>query len=165
MTDFVLDTNIVLHYSRKNSPVAAQVEADYGIRAARFRPMICAVTLGEMRAFAQGWPADRVESLEAILDESLEAILDELLVIDIHRDDVLSEYARLHKFSADGKELAEKGARGRNISHNDLWIAAAANAVDATVLTTDADLIRLPSSSVRVIQVNSKTGVTEQKVP
>ncbi|HRF60887.1 MAG TPA: PIN domain-containing protein [Fimbriimonadaceae bacterium] len=157
MTDFVLDTNIVLHYSRKNSPVAAQVEADYGIRAARFRPMICAVTLGEMRAFAQGWPADRVESLEAILDE--------LLVIDIHRDDVLSEYARLHKFSADGKELAEKGARGRNISHNDLWIAAAANAVDATVLTTDADLIRLPSSSVRVIQVNSKTGVTEQKVP
>jgi len=157
VTDFVLDTNIVLHYSRKNSPVAAQVEADYGIRAARFRPMICAVTLGEMRAFAQGWPADRVESLEAILDE--------LLVIDIHRDDVLSEYARLHKFSADGKELAEKGARGRNISHNDLWIAAAANAVDATVLTTDADLIRLPSSSVRVIQVNSKTGVTEQKVP
>lgn len=157
MTDFVLDTNIVLHYTRKNSPVAAQVEADYGIRAALFRPMICAVTLGEMRAFAQGWPAKRVESLEAILEE--------LLVIDIHRDDVLSEYAKLHKFSADGKELAEKGERGRNISHNDLWIAAAANAIGATVLTTDLDLVRLPSGSVRVIQVNSKTGVTEQQVP
>lgn len=157
MTDFVLDTNIVLHYTRKNSPVAAQVEADYGIRAARFRPMICAVTLGEMRAFAQGWPAERVESLEAILEE--------LLVIDIHRDDVLSEYAKLHKFSADGKELAEKGSRGRNISHNDLWIAAAANAIGGTVLTTDPDLPRLPSGSVRVIQVNAKTGVTEQKVP
>lgn len=157
MTDFVLDTNIVLHYTRKNSPVAAQVEKDYGIRAARFRPMICAVTLGEMRAFGQAWPADRIKKLEAIVEE--------LLIVEIHRDDVLTEYAKLHKFSADGKELAEEGARGRNISHNDLWIAAAANAVGATVRTTDRDLLRLPPGSVRVIRVNSKTGVTEQQGP
>ncbi|RIK01298.1 MAG: hypothetical protein DCC46_01725 [Armatimonadetes bacterium] len=157
MSDFVLDTNIVLHYTRKNSPVAAQVEADFGIRSARFRPMVCAVTLGEMRAFAQGWPAERVEKLEAILEE--------MLIIEIHRDDVLNEYAKLHKFSADGKELAEKDSRGRNISHNDLWISAAANAVDATVLTTDGDLLRLPTGSVKVIQVNSKTGVTENTRP
>jgi predicted nucleic acid-binding protein len=156
VTDFVLDTNIVLHFSRRNSPVAAQVEADYAIRAAPFRPMICAVTLGEMRAFAQGWPPGRGEQLEAILEE--------LFVVEIHRDDVLDEYAKLHKFSAEGKELADKGSRGRNISHNDLWIAAAANAVGATVLTTDADLLRLPSGTVKLIQVNSKTGVTEQQV-
>ena len=157
MSDFVLDTNIVLHFTRKTSTVAAQVQADHGIRNTRLRPMICAVTLGEIRAFAQGWPEERLK----LLDE----VLAGLLVIDINREDVVREYAGLHKFSHDGKDLADLGSRGRNISHNDLWIAAAALAVNATVLTTDKDLLRLPNGLVNVIQVNAKTGITENTAP
>ena len=156
MSNFVLDTNIVLHYTRINSSVAKQVEDDYGIRGSRLRPMVCVVTLGEIRAFAQGWPKSRVDALEVVLSE--------MLVIDIGRDDVLAEYARLHKFSKDGKDLAPKGEKGKNISHNDLWIAAAAKAVGASVLTTDADLLRLPAGTVGVVKVNAQSGITEETV-
>jgi len=133
--------------------VAAQVEADYGLRVARFRPMICAVTIGEIQAFAQQWQTERLKLLDHVLAE--------LLVIDINREDVFEAYSHLHKFARDGKELSTKGLRGKNMGHNDLWIAAAACAVDATVLTTDFDLLRLPEGTVKVIQVNAKTGVTE----
>jgi predicted nucleic acid-binding protein len=155
LSEYVLDTNIVLHYTRQTSPVAAQVEADYHIRKGRLRPMVCVVSLGEIRAFAREWALERVALLENILGE--------LLIIDINRDDVIREHAQLHKFSTDGKELAGKSLRGRNISHNDLWIAAAARAVDAAILTTDLDLLRLPTGTVKVIQVNSQTGVTENR--
>ncbi len=144
----------MLHFTRTRSTVADQVEADYGVQSSRFRPMICTVTLGEIRAFSREWPAARMKVLNEILAE--------LYVIDISRDDVIDEYSNLHKYSQGASELAEKGAKGKNIGHNDLWIAAAANAVDAVVLTTDRDFLRLPEGTVRLIQVNSQTGITEK---
>ncbi len=145
-TDYVLDTNIVLHYTRTNSPVSIQVEKDYNLLASPFRPMVCAVTVGEMLAFAKQFGEARREKLEAILGE--------FLVIDVNREDVLAKYAELHQYS--------KG--GVNVEQNDLWVAAAANATNAVVLTTDRDLLRLPPGTVKVIQVNAKTGVTEESL-
>ena len=141
--DYVLDTSVLLHYTRTNSPVAAQVEADYGLLKSPFRPMICAVSLGEMLAFAKHWGEARAGRLEAGLSE--------FTVIDVSRKDVLLEYAALHQYSK----------KGVNVGQNDLWIAAAANAADATVLTTDGDLLRLPPGAVKLIRVNPKTGLTE----
>ena len=145
--DYVLDTSVLLHYTRTNSPVAAQVETDYALLQSPFRPMICSVSLGEMLAFATMWGEARTERLEAVLAE--------FTVIDIGREDVLSQYALLHQYSK----------KGVNVGQNDLWIAAAANAVAATVLTTDGNLLRLPAGTVKVIRVNAKTGLTESCEP
>ncbi len=118
--------------------------------------MICVVTIGEIRAFAHPWPTDWTKILEGILSE--------IFVIDIIRDDVLTEYSKLHRYSVKGKALAAKGSRGTNLGHNDLWIAAAANAIGGSVLSTDADFIRLPKRTISVIKVNAENGLNEERL-
>ena len=144
--EFVLDTDIVLHYTRENSPVAAQVELDYGLLNSSFRPLVCAVTLGEMLSFAKQFNQDRIDKLASILSG--------FLVIDINRKEVLTAYSEIHRFAKSGT----------NIGQNDLWVAATAMAMNATVLTTDRDLLRLPKGTVKIVQVNSKTGVKERSI-
>lgn len=143
--DYVLDTNIVLHFTRSGSPVANQIEVDYQLLQSAFKPIVSVVTIGELLAFAQAFQANRVSKLETILKE--------FLVVDLNRKEILDAYASIHKYCKSGT----------NISHNDLWIAATAMAMDATIITTDQDLLRLPAGTVKLIQVNSKTGVTETK--
>jgi len=70
-TAYLLDTNVVLHATRANSPFAAAVEAQFQLRQSPFRPAISEVTVAELWAFAQSWGQARRALLSKVIAEFL----------------------------------------------------------------------------------------------
>ena len=61
---YLLDTNIVLHATRENSPISTAIDTQFQLRSSPFRPTICEVTVAELWAFAQSWGEKRKELLK-----------------------------------------------------------------------------------------------------
>lgn len=93
-----------------------RIEATFGLRARRERPLVSIVTVGEALALARkfGWGNAKVETLKTQLSE--------LVVVDLAQGDILSRYAIIsaHCMSA-----------GVALSDNDRWIAATVAATGA----------------------------------
>ncbi|MCB9846747.1 MAG: PIN domain-containing protein, partial [Phycisphaeraceae bacterium] len=113
--------------------------------------LICVVTHGEIRVLAKrnGWGTKK----HAALDEALAA----LVTVDIQHPQVIDAYVEIDLASqahADG---------ARSMGKNDLWIAAAAKAAGATLLTTDKDFEHLVGVQVRGEIIDpSSVGATGQ---
>lgn len=139
---FLLDTNIVLHATRENSPVSRAVDAQFGLSASRFRPAICEVTVAELLAFSRDWGEKRKALLKAQVAKTL--------VIPIAHPGV-------HERWADISSSLRKA--GLTVGQNDIWIAATASLAGMTLLTTDSDFLqvrRVATLEVRVL--DNRTG-------
>jgi tRNA(fMet)-specific endonuclease VapC len=146
-SDFVLDTGVVLHYAR-SSPVADAVEKRYKLRAASFKPFVCVVTLGEIRAIARrhAWGKPKLQRLDDLLRE--------LVALDISSDDVIDAYATIHaKALTCGWSIHQK--------KNDLWIAAVTHVTGATLLTTDGEFDPLDGSFLNRVLIDNRTGAVK----
>ena len=117
---YLLDTDILLAYIRAGK-LGQYVEDTYAIRASAFHPLICVVTVGEIRAFAprNNWGQDKIATMNELLEE--------LVWVDIADPQVLDAYV----------EVVNSRPKGFTIPQNDMWIAAAACATKAVLLTTD----------------------------
>ena len=70
-------------------------------------------------------------------------LCNELLITDINSQDLIERYAEIDAFSQ-GKLLDRPlNMTSRNMGKNDLWVAATASVLDATLLTTDLDFNHL----------------------
>jgi predicted nucleic acid-binding protein len=143
---YLLDTNIVLHATRENSPVSAAVDAQFQLRTAPFRPTICEVTVAELWAFAQAWGEKRKKLLQRTIDQ--------LLVVPINDSRIHRRWAELYSFAhAKGMAIQQ--------DHNDVWIAAVAHVTGLTLLSAD-NVAFLPlrgTSWLNVVVLDPKTGV------
>lgn len=142
---FILDTGVVLHATRENSPVARAIDVQFELSTSRFRPAICEVTVGELLAFslARRWGDKR----KALLKEQIE----KTLIIPISHPGVHERWAAVS---------SALRTAGNTIGHNDIWIAATASVAGMTLLTMDGDFERvrdLTSLDVRVL--DNKTGL------
>jgi tRNA(fMet)-specific endonuclease VapC len=141
---YVLDTNILLHYLRASN-IALQIDVKYNpLNSNVNEAIVCVVSVGELKAIAKmnHWGRTRLEQLELLLDE--------LIVTDIHTEDMLERYAEIDAFS-NGKLMGRSlGMSSRNMGKNDLWIAATASLLDATLLTTDQDFNHLHNEFLQV---------------
>ena len=117
---YLLDTNILLAYIRAGK-LGQHVDATYGLRTSPIRPLICVVSVGEIRAFAprNKWGEKKIARMTAILAE--------LVWVDIGDPEVLDAYVH----------VVNSRPKGWVIPQNDMWIAAATRASHATLLTTD----------------------------
>ena len=88
---FLLDTNIILHATRENSPISAVIDKQFQLRDSSFRPAICEVTIAELWAFAQSWGDKRKELLRRTITE--------LLVVPIGDARIHQRWAELYSFS------------------------------------------------------------------
>jgi predicted nucleic acid-binding protein len=143
---YLLDTNIVLHATRENSPISAAVDTQFQLRTSPFRPTICEVTVAELWAFAQSWGEKRKQLLKRTIDD--------LLVVRIGDTRIYRRWAELYSF-ARSKGLAIQH------DHNDVWIAAAAHVAGLQLLSTDGNAF-LPlrgTAWVDVVVVHPKTGI------
>lgn len=125
-TPVLLDTSIVVHLAR-GGVAAERLESRFGFRSRSLplTPLICAVTVGELLAFAERneWGARKRESLEQLISN--------LIVIDIRRPGVLRTYAALDThLKRSGTPMGQQ---------NDVWIAATAAATGAVLVTADRD--------------------------
>lgn len=142
--DFLLDTNIVLHYARE-SDVYVAIESRFQLKASAFSPLVCVVTLGEIRAMAyrRKWGASRLQKLDEFLSH--------LVAISISAPAVIDAYARI-------QAAAMTGGWGIHNKKHDLWIAAVSHVLGATLLTTDGDFDPLHGVFIQRILFDAKTG-------
>ena len=144
--NYLLDTNIILIYLRDKES-RHKIEKKYDPFGLSNNPIISVVTVGEIKSIARRnqWGKKRM----ALLDE----ILNSLIIADINSEDVINAYAEIDAFSQ-GKIIEKPlGKSARNMGKNDLWIAATANIIQATLLTTDKDFKHLHEVFFQVITI------------
>lgn len=143
---YLLDTNIVLHATRQDSPVSAALDSQFQLSQLSFRPAVCEVSIGELWAFARSWGERRRDLLRSTIDE--------LLVIPIGKEAIYLRWAELYSHAR------VHGLPIQN-DHNDVWIAATAHVTGLRLLSADGKAF-LPFRGtpwVDVIVVDAKTGL------
>ncbi|MCU0394041.1 MAG: hypothetical protein MUE81_23275 [Thermoflexibacter sp.] len=86
--------------------------------------------------------------------EKLAEILDTFLIADIHSEDVIQRYAEIDAFSQGKLPNQKVTFSAKNMGKNDLWIAATAAVLSATLLTTDHDFSHLQDHFLQIERIN-----------
>ncbi len=147
----LFDTNIVLSFLR-GSRVKHFVERVYSPFGSENTSVISVVSVGETRAFAlkNKWGNERCKKMEDFLVK--------FAVADINAEDVINRYAEIDAFSQGRLEGKKLNLSARNMGKNDLWIAATASILDATLLTTDNDFDHLHNEFLQVAKIDLTNG-------
>jgi predicted nucleic acid-binding protein len=108
------------------------------------------VSRGELYSLAiqLGWGIQKRQSLEHLLLQ--------IPHVDINKDPIIHRYAEIDAYSQ-GKDLTRRlpqGLTSRNMGKNDLWIAATASVLNASLLTTDKDFDHLNGQFLNVIYID-----------
>lgn len=119
---YVLDTSILVHAVRRDR-VWDRIQTDYRLYLIEPRPVICVVTVGEMRSLAlqREWGPTKLDQLAFLLNQFRQmdltpSVIEQYAIIDSH-------YQR----------------RGRSMGKNDAWIAAVTADLGGHLLTCDTD--------------------------
>ena len=134
---YVLDTNILIHYLRE-SELASWIDNQYNpLDASVNEAILSVVSVGELKAIAKinHWGQKRLDKVELLCSE--------LLITDINSEDLIERYAEIDAFSQGKLTGRPLSMTSRNMGKNDLWIAATASILGATLLTTDLDFNHL----------------------
>lgn len=133
---YILDTNIIILYLREGV-LADFVDDKFNPLGDENEAILSVVSKGELKSLAKknDWGNKRLEKLETLCDE--------LLITDINSEDIIERYAEIDAFSQGRLKGKISNFSARNMGKNDLWIAATASIVNATLLTTDRDFEHL----------------------
>jgi tRNA(fMet)-specific endonuclease VapC len=136
--DFVLDTNILVHFIRSDVYIR-QLDDQFGLFSANNANFISIVSVGEIRSLAHqfAWGDNKLKRMNAFLQA--------LRPFPIDNDAMTSIYADIDAFSK-GQHLKMPlpvGTYARKMGKNDLWIAATTTLFNATLLTSDNDFLHL----------------------
>lgn len=126
-TLFLLDTNILVHLVRGDA-VGERIRATYTPTLVEPRPLISIITEGELRSLAYQfrWGKSKVEKALFYLSYFKR--------VSIDQPEIYEAYAVIDAYSL---------SVGQSMGKNDLWIAATAHVLGATILTTDFDFDHL----------------------
>jgi predicted nucleic acid-binding protein len=134
--DYLLDTNIWLHYIRQTAKYQKILNAIFGDENRQFMSI---ATVGELQSLAMRnkWGKNKLIELKIVIEE--------VQVLPISRMDLAEIYAEMDTFSQGSHPTyaLPTGMSARNMGKNDLWIAATARLLDLTLVTTDKDFEHL----------------------
>jgi predicted nucleic acid-binding protein len=151
MSTYVMDTGIVLGLLR-GSPYAKFVLENYQPFSAPQLALQSIVTLAEMEAmgFRRQWGANKQENLDKLLRKIPQQ--------DINHPAIIRQYVEIDAYRHNGHPTQKlpNGQSGFAMSDNDIWIAATATALKATLLTTDKDFFPLNGVFLDVIWIDPK---------
>ena len=141
---FLLDTSVLVLLVRGGERARA-VDARFSLREESTATLISIVTHGEIGVIAKrrSWGGAKLDALRDALDD--------LVAVDIRHPDIIGAYVETDLFSQDHADGA------RNMGKNDLWIAACAKAVGATLLSTDKDFVHLAPALLEVEWIDPTT--------
>ena len=145
---YLLDTGVLLTLVRGQT-LGRSIDQQFGLRAAKQRPFVCIVTHGEIWVLARrnDWGPQKCAALQTMLDN--------LVAVDISHSAVIEAYIELDLLSRAHPDGA------RNMGKNDLWIAAAAKATGAMLLTLDQDFAHLIPAPVAGVILDSQPGASQ----
>ncbi len=143
----LFDTNIPLIYLR-NLPVKDTIESVYNPFSAANKSVVSVVTVGELRAFSlkNKWGKLKIQKMEEFLLK--------FVVADINTVNVINRYAEIDAFSQGRLDGKKSNFTARNMGKNDIWIAATASVLDATLLTTDNDFDHLQNEFLTLEKID-----------
>ncbi len=141
--DYLLDTNILIIYSRSSS-IAKQIELEHNIFDGENNLAISVVTVGEINSLIEQ------NNFGLRRQNDIKKLIDKVFKIDINVRKVMEAYGKIDAYSQG--RLKEKPLKNsaRNMGKNDLWIAATAHAFDMVLITTDKDFEHLDESFVKL---------------
>jgi tRNA(fMet)-specific endonuclease VapC len=135
---YLFDTNIVLAYFRADT-TAQLVESQYQPFQADHIALISVISLGEINSLTMRnqWGETKKQKLALALQE--------FRVVDIYSKDIINKYAEIETYSQNKMphRPLPTGVSARNMGKNDIWIAATASVINATLISTDADFHHL----------------------
>jgi tRNA(fMet)-specific endonuclease VapC len=124
---YLLDTNILVHLVRGDG-VGQHLRNKYSLAFLEPRPLISIVSEGELRSLVYQFRWGMSKAEQALF------YLSYFKRVSIDQQDVYETYAAIDVYSV---------SVGRSMGKNDLWIAATAHVMGATILTTDRDFDHL----------------------
>ena len=151
MNRYVLDTGIVLGLLRA-APYAQHVLDTFHPFAAPNLAIQSITTVAELEAlgFRRNWGKTKLDKL----DELVRKIPQQ----DINHPAIIRQYVEIDAYRQNGHpdKLLPQGESAFAMGDNDIWIAATATALNATLLTTDKDFQRLDGVFLPVVYIDPK---------
>lgn len=146
---YLLDTNIIVAYLRKQ-PLWFLAEETFGFLDEENDVVIPSIIMGELRSLGikNNWGARKRAKLEEIIKR--------FVPFATLTEDVVQRYAEIDAFSQERLPGRKLECSARNMGKNDLWIAAVASALNATLITTDGDFDHLNNRFLNVTRFELK---------
>ncbi|MCF0070529.1 PIN domain-containing protein [Dyadobacter sp. CY261] len=126
------------------------MEETFGIFEPGTRVMVPAIIIGELRSLAiqNGWGERKIAKLEELVKRFIP-------FFDL-TEDIVNRYAEIDAFSQGRLPGRRLDCSARNMGKNDLWIAAVASTLNATLITTDGDFDHLNNRFLNVARFELK---------
>jgi len=134
--DILLDTNILVTYSRDNE-FAHKMENDLNLFSEANRIAISVVTLGGLASLFDRSKYGKKRN------EEISRLIKRVSIIDINIQSLINNYGKIDSFSQGKFKEKPLDNSPRNMGKNDLWIAATAATFNMTLVTTDKDFNHL----------------------
>jgi len=135
---YLIDTNIIVHFVRK-SITYEKLEKNIPLFSNNLDVYFSEVSVGEILSISQRnrWGNKKIERMKTLLDT--------LTLIPISYPDIYRAYANIDAYSQSKHPTFSlpQGMTARNMGKNDVWIAATAYVLRATLVTTDKDFDHL----------------------
>jgi tRNA(fMet)-specific endonuclease VapC len=153
--NYFLDTNILVLYLREH-PLVKNLREIFHLEVNPNELFTSVICIGELKSLAiqNKWSLKRTLAIDGLRNF--------MIIVDELEESVLERYAEIDAFSQgrlEGKPLA---GSSRNMGKNDLWIAATASVLHATLITTDKDFQHLHTQFLEVAYFDlNKTDNTE----
>ncbi len=143
---YLFDSNIVLHYVRQ-SDLMRNIEQNFDPFGIGNEAWLCVVSKGELRSIAiqNQWGKTRRQRLEELLGDFYPA--------DIFSEETIDCYAEIDAFSQNKLPGKPLNMTSRNMGKNDLWIAAVAHILGASLLTSDTDFDHLDGIYLDLLKI------------
>ncbi len=144
---YILDTGIILGIIR-GADYAKYVKEKYRLESSDNIPLISIVTIGEIKSLAikLRWGNNKLRELDSLLSE--------IANLDINYKEIIDRYAEIDSFSQNKYPSISSDFTARNMGKNDIWIAATASVLEATLISTDKDFNHLNNILLDVIYID-----------
>lgn len=151
MKYLVIDTCIVLHILRGKQQGLKCIDAinQYDSNAVIILSVVTKAELEALR-IKRGWGEPRCKALRTFLEK--------VIYVDISNtdDQIINSYSRIEAYSQrilpDDKGDMLNGS-AKQMSKNDVWIAATAHVLDVPLMTADNDFDHLDNTLMSVIKI------------
>ena len=141
--NYFLDTNILVLYLRQH-PLVKDLREIFHLEISPNELFTSAICIGELKSLAlqNKWGSNKRRELEIFSQE--------FMIIDFITEEIINSYAEIDAFSQGRLEEKPLTGSSRNMGKNDLWIAATASILNATLITTDKDFQHLHTHFLEV---------------
>lgn len=146
---YLLDTNILVGYVR-GSEYARYVEKKFNLFDPDNISVISIISVAEIKSLAYKFAWGKKK------EEVMNDLLKTIPIVKINSDKIIETYAEIDAYNRLKHPTIKNplGASTRLIQQNDIWIAATAHTINATLISTDNDFSHLDNIFINFVYID-----------